>query len=202
MSGLQAVLDFQKVPQETFMVSQAEIMGRGAIGARKIDWTPYFAGAGLGVLSWLMFVVVDDPLGVTTAFAALSGGAAMPFIGADAVAQNTYWKATPPVLNYGALFLFGIVAGGLASALINRQFRIEMVPDVWRARFGASPARRFAWTFVAGAMEMYGARLTGGCTSGHSLSGGMQLALSSWIFTIVIFAAAIATGQIMYRNVR
>lgn len=184
------------------MVSSVETMGRGAVGARKIDWNPYLAGAGLGVLSWLVFVVVDDPLGVTTSFSALTAWVAVPFLGADTVAQNTYWKATPPGFNYGALFLVGIVLGAFASALAAGKFRIETVPAVWRERFGASPARRFTWAFLAGVIEMYGARMAGGCTSGHSLSGGMQLALSSWIFTIVIFAAAIATGQIIYRSAR
>lgn len=175
---------------------------RIAITERKIDWNPYLAGAGIGVLSWLVFVIVDDPLGITTAFSALAGGVAIPFLGADAVAQNSYWKATPPSLNYGALFLLGVVLGALTAALAAGKFRIETVPAVWRERFGPSPQRRFTWAFLAGALEMYGARMAGGCTSGNSLSGGMQLALSSWVFTIVIFAAAIATGQIMYRSAR
>jgi len=184
------------------MVSEIQTPRPIAISERKIDWKPYLAGAGLGVLSWVVFVVVDDPLGVTTSFAAVAGYVAIPFLGADAVAQNSYWKATPPSLNYGALFLVGVILGALASALARRKFRIETVPEVWRARFGASPMKRFSWAFLAGALEMYGARMAGGCTSGHALSGGMQLALSSWIFTIVIFATAIATGQIMYRGLR
>ena len=130
------------------------------------------------------------------------GELSLAFLGADTVAQNTYWKATPPSLNYGALFLVGVILGAFASALAAGKFRIETVPAVWRERFGASPTRRFTWAFLAGALEMYGARMAGGCTSGHSLSGGMQLALSSWVFTIVIFAAAIATGQIIYRSAR
>jgi hypothetical protein len=31
-----------------------------------MDWTPYVMGAGIGVLSPLVFAVADDPLGVTT----------------------------------------------------------------------------------------------------------------------------------------
>jgi len=184
------------------MVANVQDLRQAAISGRKVDWNPYLAGVGLGVLSWIVFVVVDDPLGITTAFSAVSGYVAMVFAGSASVAANSYWKATPPALNYGALFLVGVVLGAFVSALAARRFRIETVPQVWRERFGASPAKRFTWAFLAGTVEMYGARMAGGCTSGHALSGGMQLALSSWIFTIVIFAAAIATGQLLYRNVR
>ncbi len=178
------------------MAYDIETVRRIAITERQIDWNPYIVGAGIGVLSWLVIVIVDDPLGITTEFSALAGGVAIPFLGADSVAQNTYWKATPPALNYGALFLLGVILGALASALATRKFRIETIPAVWRERFGSSPMRRFSWAFLAGALEMYGARMAGGCTSGHSLSGGLQLALSSWLFTLVIFTAAIATGRI------
>lgn len=184
------------------MVSDIQMTQRLAISERKIDWNPYLAGAGIGVLSWIVFVVMDDPIGITTAFSAFAGEVAIPFLGADTVAQNTYWKATPPSLNYGSLFLVGVILGALASALTAARFRIETVPEVWRERFGPSAMKRFSWAFLGGALEMYGARMAGGCTSGHVLSGGMQLALSSWIFAIVIFAAAIATGQIMYRAAR
>lgn len=184
------------------MVSNVEGLRPLAIAGRKVDWNPYVAGAAIGVLSWIVFVVVDDPLGITTAFAAASGYVAMIFAGATSVAANSYWKATPPTLNYGALFLIGVVFGAFVSAIMTRGFRVETVPQVWRDRFGASATKRLASAFFAGALEMYGARMAGGCTSGHALSGGMQLALSSWIFTIVIFAAAIATGQILYRNMR
>jgi uncharacterized protein len=173
---------------------------RWAIGDRKIDWAPYLTGAGIGVLSWLVFVLVDDPLGITTAFSALAGFVAIPLIGVEAVAQNSYWKAVPPTLNYGALFLLGVILGSLTSTLAKRKFHVETVPAVWRDRFGPSPLRRLSWVFFAGALEMYGARMAGGCTSGHALSGGMQLALSSWIFTIVIFATGSTAARVMYRG--
>ena len=34
---------------------------------------------------------------------------------------------------------------------------------------------------------MYGARMAGGCTSGHALSGTAQGAASSWVFTPLMF---------------
>ena len=45
---------------------------------------------------------------------------------------------------------------------------------------------------------MYGARLAGGCASGHGISGTLQLALSSWVFTIVMFTTAILVGSYLF----
>jgi uncharacterized protein len=39
----------------------------GAAAARRIDFSPYLVGVGLGVLSGIAFAVATDPLGVTTA---------------------------------------------------------------------------------------------------------------------------------------
>ncbi|MEG1977728.1 MAG: YeeE/YedE thiosulfate transporter family protein, partial [Cetobacterium sp.] len=45
--------------------------------------------------------------------------------------------------------------------------------------------------FIGGVILLYGARMAGGCTSGHMMSGVMQLSLSSIIFTIVLFPIAV-----------
>ncbi len=56
-----------------------------------------------------------------------------------------------------------------------------------------------AIAFVGGAVMAYGARLAGGCTSGHGISGALQLSLSSWIAMACFFAAAAAVSMMMYR---
>lgn len=180
------------------MRSSARIGPPAAEARRSIGWGPYLAGAGIGILSWAAFLVMDEPLGITTALSATAGWVAMPFLGAEAVAHNSYWVQTPPGLSYGTLFLLGVLLGGVASAVAAGRFHIETVPELWRRRFGPSRTLRFAAAFLAGAVEMYGARLAGGCTSGHALSGGLQLALSSWVFAIVIFATAVGASQLLF----
>ena len=184
------------------MSANVQALPRGAIGRSRVEWTPYLVGTGIGILSWVVFTLVDDPLGITTAFSAVAGAVAIPFLGADAVWHNSYWSQTPPSVSYGTLFLVGVILGGFAAALTSKQFRVEYVPRVWEERFGSSITRRFAFAFLGGAVEMYGARLAGGCTSGHSISGGLQLAVSSWEFTIVMFATALFTGLLLFPNRR
>jgi uncharacterized protein len=74
------------------------------------------------------------------------------------------------------------------------------VPDVWKERFGPSATKRFVAAFLGGVIIMYGARLAGGCTSGHGISGGLQLALSSWLFLAVMFATGLAVSAVLFRK--
>lgn len=160
--------------------------------------TPYLVGVGLGVLSWIAFALARDPLGITTALARVGQPVAALALGAEAAARNSYWRPAPFAWDYGVLFLIGVLAGSFAAALMFGRFRFEAVPRFWRERFGGSALKRFAAAFLAGALLMYGARLAGGCTSGHGLSGGLQLAASSWLFLIVIFASGIAASALLY----
>jgi uncharacterized membrane protein YedE/YeeE len=45
---------------------------------------------------------------------------------------------------------------------------------------------------------MFGARLAGGCTSGHGISGSLQLALSGWVFFASVFVSGILTALLLF----
>jgi uncharacterized membrane protein YedE/YeeE len=44
----------------------------------------------------------------------------------------------------------------------------------------------------------FGSRFAGGCTSGHGISGTLQLAVSSWVSAIFFFVGGIITAHIIY----
>lgn len=161
-------------------------------------WNPYVVGIGIGILCWLVFAIVDKPLGISTALSEAAGACAIPFVGTEAVKANPYWAKHSPAWNYGALFLVGTFLGALLSAILSRSFRVETVPTVWIQRFGPSPAKRLIAAFAGGIILLYGARLAGGCTSGHGISGSLQLALSSWTFFIVMFITGILTAHVLF----
>lgn len=163
-------------------------------------WNPYLVGAGIGVLSWLVFVIVAAPIGITTAGSQVAGGVASLFIGQEAVAANPYWARHPFRLDYGTLFLIGTAAGGLVSALLRGSFRIEHVPAVWAERFGPSVAKRFVWAFLGGALIMFASRLANGCTSGNGISQGLQLAVVGWVFFAAMFVSGVATAWVMFNR--
>ncbi len=161
-------------------------------------WNPYWVGIGLGLLSWAVFAVVNNPLGVTTALSQWSGVVAEPILGGEGVKANPYWAKHVPRWDYGTLFLIGTFFGALVGAGLSRDLHVEVVPAVWRERFGNSPAKRLGVAFVGGMLTMYGARMAGGCTSGNGLSGSMQLALSGWTFFLTMFVAGLATAWLMF----
>ncbi|MBN9582769.1 MAG: YeeE/YedE family protein [Afipia sp.] len=166
--------------------------------AAGIDWTPYLIGAGIGVLSWIVFVVVNNPLGITTALSQASGGVAATIWGSDFVTRNAYWAKNAFRLDYGMLFLAGTLLGGFLSAVLAGTWKLEAVPSIWAERFGPSATRRYAVAFIGGIIAMYGARLANGCTSGNGISGGLQLALSGWLFLAVMFPVGIVTAFALF----
>ena len=177
-----------------------EAMGRAQAASRPINWSPYLVGIGIGVLSWVAFAIAKDPLGVTTAYGRLAGEVAIPILGADVVASNSYWKQAPFSFDYGVIFLVGLMIGAFASSILSGTFKIETVPQVWRQQMGGSVAKRFIYSFLGGIIIMYGARLAGGCTSGHGISGGLQLAVSSWVFLAVMFATGLVISAFVFRK--
>jgi len=158
----------------------------------------YLVGIGIGILSWIVFVVVNAPIGITTALSEISGAAIMPVIGSEAVQANPYWAKALPQWNYGTLFLVGTFIGALLSSLASKSFHLEFIPVVWKEKFGSSYLPRIITAFIGGVIAMFGARLAGGCTSGHGISGSLQLALSSWVFFIVMFITALVTAHLMF----
>ena len=150
------------------------------------------------MLSWIVFAVVDKPLGVTTSLTGLAGACAAPFIGADTIAANAYFKSHVFKLDYGMLFLGGIALGGFLSAILSGSFRAEVIPTVWRERFGGSVAKRMIAAFLGGILAMFGARLADGCTSGNGISGSLQLAVGGWTFFLTLFAFGILTSLVLF----
>lgn len=113
-----------------------------------------------------------------------------------------YAEAVANPFNYSFVFVLAMMLGaGVSSYLRNGVSKDErLMPELWRANFGDSVWKRFAVAFVGGFIVLYGARLAGGCTSGHMMSGMMQTAVSGYIFALGAFAAAIPTALLMYRN--
>lgn len=171
-----------------------------ALSLRRASWNPYLVGAGIGILSWLLFLVVNKPLGMSTEVSKLSGWVTGIFTGMDSVKENEYWAKTTPAFGYSTVFLIMMAVGAFASAKLGGTFRIEKVPTVWKERFGSGAAGRMIAAFLGGAVLLYGARMAGGCTSGHGISGTLQLAASSWLFFGAMFGSGIVTAKLLFRS--
>ena len=162
-------------------------------------WTPYLAGAGIGVLSWFAVATAKRPLGISTAFehtaALLEEGIAPGVTGV-----NNYVQAVEeaPKLGWESALLLGVGLGSALGSLGAERKDAGRVPLLWKRRFGPSVTERYAGAALGGALVMFGARMAKGCTSGHGISGIMQLALSSWVFTPLIFASGALTARVLF----
>ena len=169
---------------------------------RKKTWSPYIVGAGIGMLSWFAFATADRQIGITTAFeyvAALAGTAAVPEI----AQSNSYYaekisENKPPKIDWEWMLVIGVFIGAYISSKMSGDRAPERVPPLWRWRFGDSQTVRYLGAFFGSFIMMFGARIAQGCTSGHAISGTLQLALSSWIFAPLIFAVASGTAFLLY----
>lgn len=167
---------------------------------KKYPWSPYAAGAGIGVLSWFTFYFAGQVLGTSTPMVNMVGIAG-GLLSEDLIRNNAYLAdhvVGKPAFNWQMALVFMLPIGAFLGARLAGSRRVEYMPAVWKQRFGNSRSRRYLWAFLGGMIMLFGARLAGGCTSGHGISGGLQLALSSWVFMIALFGSGIATALLIY----
>ena len=132
----------------------------------KKTWNPYLAGALSGLLLILSVLIAGKYFGTSTTFPRLSA-TIMEAVGVN-TANYEYFATGDGKYGHGALpdwqllFVIGIFFGALLSAKLSGEFKIQTVPDMWRARFGPGAGKRAAFAFVGGTIGMVGARLAGG----------------------------------------
>lgn len=110
-----------------------------------------------------------------------------------------YAKAVANPLSYGLVFVLAMIGGGFIGRKLQKQAP-QKLPCAHQRRFGNSSASRYALAFIGGFIVLIGARLAGGCTSGHMMSGMMQTAISGYLFAAAAFCAAIPTAILLYKR--
>jgi uncharacterized protein len=160
-------------------------------------WSPYAVGALIGVLSWFAFLSVDRPIGVSTAVSR-TAGMLSSIVAPRHVAANAYFTKFRPAVDWEWMLVVGLALGAWVSSRLSGEGPAEAVDSLWRQRFGSSALKRYAFALLGGIILMFGARLAGGCTSGHGISGSLQLALSGWLFFASVFASGILTAALLF----
>ena len=181
-------------------------------------WNWKIGGVVLGLV-FLVAVAWVKPIGVSTQFVVLDGLLAKivneELVYKDEQAKSGYGSSNAYLnksggkyakdvanpINYGFIFVVSMVLGGwLASRISGSYQHIKQVPETHSARFGDSAGLRYSLAFIGGVLVLWGARLAGGCTSGHMMSGMMQTSVSGYLFAAAAFAAAIPAAMIVYRQ--
>jgi len=159
-------------------------------------WSPYVVGVGIGMLVWLSLMLSDKAIGCSTAFARTSGMSERLLRG-KRVHEKPYYREFTPHIDWEWMLVLGVIVGGFASALLSGSLAVETVPRLWQAAFGSSVILRMAVALTGGICIGFGARLAGGCTSGHGISGALQLAAGSWIALCCFFIGGILTALVV-----
>lgn len=165
---------------------------------REIVWSPYVVGAAIGVLSWFTFLLSDKPLGCSTAYARTSGMIGKLFA-RKRVQENPYYREFKPEIDWEWMLVIGMFIGAFISAKLSGVFQVLWTPKLWITTFGNTPVLRLIVAFIGGLFMGFGARWAGGCTSGHGISGTLQLSISSWITAICFFIGGIAAALFIFK---
>jgi uncharacterized membrane protein YedE/YeeE len=139
---------------------------------------PIVGGLLIGSAQAFSLLLTSSPLGVSAAYEHLSRH----------ILQALSGKLGKPSLpSKPIIFSLGVIAGSFAL--------LQQKPDT---SFAVADAGIPAWqAFVGGTVLAFGARLGGGCTSGHGLSGLSAMSFSSLVTVACMFGAGILTRMLM-----
>lgn len=168
------------------------------VGMKKDNfWSPYIAGAGLGLTLLATFVIVGWGLGASSAFSLLTG------VGLDKLNPayahkltyfTQYLNVEAPLLNWVLFEIMGLFLGALAASLVGGNFRLRFDKAEHMTN-----GTRLVSAFGGGILIGFASRLARGCTSGVALSGGAQLAIAGWVFVIAMFVSGFV-GAALFRR--
>jgi hypothetical protein len=161
-------------------------------------WSPYLVGALIGVLSMFTFYFSRKPIGASSAYARIAG-----MLGLVVAPQHTrslkYFEDNPPKVGWELILVTGVFVGAFLAAWTGGELTGSFLPSLWQDRFGPDThLLRFLVALVGGMCMAFGARMAGGCTSGHGISGTLQLGVGSWVSAICFFVGGIVAAMAMY----
>jgi hypothetical protein len=144
----------------------------------RLPW--YLAGPALGLLVVGFFMFTNQPLGATGAYVET----------AKAV------RRIPGAVTWRAFYFVGIALGGFVAVLLKedgfvRRKGYDVLLDPTDMNLSLPVAA--AVIFIGAVVMGYGARMAGGCTSGHGICGTAQRSPASWVATISFMSAAVIT---------
>ncbi len=159
-------------------------------------WSPYIAGAGLGLTLIAAFVIAGQGLGASRAFTVVAGSASktvLPVYTATLSYLSKYIELSP-FQDWTVVEVSGLLIGAVVGVLLGGGFRIRFDRGA-----SMSIATRVLTAFGGGMVLGFASRLARGCTSGVALTGGAQLALSGWVFVIAMFASGFLFAALFRR---
>ncbi len=164
-------------------------------------WSPYLAGVIIGLLQIPTFLLMNTALGASSSFVTV--GAHLAAFVDPGVAQIKYFASHMSGAKnwWQVAIVVGIAIGAFLSMKLSGARR-PAVSAVWqRATGGGSLATRAPIAFFAGFIMLFGARIAGGCTSGHGISGMAQLSVGSTVAVAAMFAGGMLVANLFFKRI-
>jgi len=176
-----------------------DILAESGAPLREMGGTKWWliSGVGVGLLNVISAVALNFKLGITTAFSA-SYKHLLEVVDPSRALANPYLAKLPPAGDWEIFLLVGLVAGAYIAYKNGPRLRVYRPKLSTVQALKAIGARRFALVLLGTFLLGYGARLAGGCTTGHILSGWAQLSIGSLAFGLIAFPVAIVTANALY----
>lgn len=161
-------------------------------------WNAHLAGAVLGLVLVLTFVMTGHGLGASgspTAIAAAASNVVAP----ASTQANGYlgWmvqNGRNPLDSWINWEVLGLALGALLAAWWSGRMRVRVEGPPRARNLG-----RLSLALVGGILSGFGARVSAGCTSGLGLSGSATLAVAGFVFLIGFFGAGLVVGLMTRR---
>jgi uncharacterized membrane protein YedE/YeeE len=153
--------------------------------------------ASLGIIFGLVStaaIALYGPIGVSGTYPRFIG-AVLRRIAPAYAAANPYLVKMGSLVAPETMLVLGLLIGGFVAARLSNASSAPAVEYVHANE--VTSGRRYLNAFAGGVLIVFGARLAGGCTSGHIISGITQLAVSSILFGAAVFASGIVTARLI-----
>lgn len=174
--------------------------------------------------AFFLAVFLVAPVGVSTQYSVLSGiihnAIDDDLISEDSEREsgyrstNAYYdksdgklaKSIKNPLNYSFVFVLTIPFGAYLGYRLSKREKTGEQDMITHSSNSENIeeqgfAKKYLPGFISGFLILYGARMAGGCTSGHMMSGIMQGSVSGFIFTAAVFAVAIPVSMLMSKKI-
>lgn len=156
-------------------------------------WSGLVGGIAIGLYSLFQLRLTGQALGCSTGYGNVCGLVSRtPYFRTGTYAERMNWRLW---------FTLGLPLGGLLAVLLHGEgpHLTFDLGAMYERVMPAAPAAKGAVLFVSGAAIGFGARLAGGCTSGHSIVGMALGAPSSLLASVGFFAGGTLAVQCLFR---
>jgi uncharacterized membrane protein YedE/YeeE len=166
-----------------------------AAAAKLPNWA--LLGAMFGVVS-AFSILTWGPIGVSGTYPRFVG-AVLRRIVPDMAHANPYLEKMGSLIRPETFLVIGLLIGGFLASRLGGQ---KAASAEFIHPSETSTAARYRDAFLGGFLIVFGARIAGGCTSGHIISGITQLSVSGLIFAAGVFATGIITAKALNKGGR